>query len=414
MLHRSTRTALGVVIALGLLVLGVTVLLRTWRGLKPAVAPPPTPISDLFPAKKPTVARASPVPLRGPKPNFPLTLPEGFDITLYVSGMSRPRVLAVDPTGTPLVSDSEAGTVLALPDENGDGAADKKVSVLTNLNAPHGLAFRGNTLYVAETDAVTRYTYDATRRTAGNPQKVIDLPAGGSHTTRTIAFGPDGMLYVSVGSSCNVCRERDERRAAILRVNPDTGAHERWAWGVRNTVFFTFHPDTGVMLGNDMGRDHLGDELPPDELNVMTGGDYGWPYCYGKKVSDPFGEHPQGCATTEPSLYDYPAHVAPLGIRFIPETFSKEFAGDLLVAFHGSWNRSTPTGYTVVRLDIEGDRVKAMDNFLTGFLTAEGRALGRPVDVLFLSDGSLLVSDDHAGAVYKIVPTTLATAAPAS
>lgn len=408
-MHRSTKTAFGVAIGLGLLAISGGLWFRAGRGVKPAIAPPAAPVGNLLlPPPQVSPGTSSPPP-QGPTPGFPLKLPDGFAITLYASGLKRPRVLALDPFGVPLVSDLEAGTVVALPDANSDGVADTKATVLTNLARPHGLAFRNGMLYVAEEHQVVRYTYDTQTHTAVNGMKVLDLPSGGSHTTRTIAFGTDGALYVSIGSSCNACRERDERRAAILRVDPETGKSERWAWGLRNTVFFTFHPETGAMLGNDMGRDYLGDELPPDELNIITGGDYGWPYCYGQRVPDPFGAHPQGCETTVASLYDYPAHVAPLGIRFIPGTFSKEWEGDLLVAFHGSWNRSTPIGYQVVRLDISSDRVKSVEDFLTGFLTTEGRALGRPVDFLFLGDGSLLISDDHAGAIYRVTtkPTTL-------
>ena len=417
-MHRSTKTVLSVAVGLGALLILGGLGIRTWRGIRPAVTSPAVPIGDLFPPSPKSSLLTSPRPSLGPTPGFPLKLPDGFSITLYASGLQKPRALALDPFGTPLVSDLEAGTVQALLDENGDGVAEKTIPLLTGLNKPHGLAFRGKELYVAEQDKVVRYSYPASRLTSTTflepfgRTKVLDLPRGGSHTTRTIAFGPDGMLYVSIGSSCNVCRERDERRAAILRVDPETGKSERWAWGLRNTVFFTFHPETGAMLGNDMGRDFLGDELPPDELNVITSGDYGWPYCYGRQVRDPFGAHPQGCETTAASLYDYPAHVAPLGIRFIPETFSKEWAGDLLVAFHGSWNRSTPIGYQVVRLDIDGDRVTSMEDFLTGFLGENGRALGRPVDLLFTDDGALLISDDHAGAIYRVTatPTTVSPA----
>lgn len=183
-MHRSTRTALGVAITLGVILLGVTVLLRPWRGLKPAVAPPPTPISNLSPAKLPTVAPASPVLPRGPKPNFPLTLPDGFDITLYASGLQRPRVLALDPQGTPLVSDTEANAVFALPDDNRDGSSDGNVPVLQGLNKPHGLAFRGAELFVAETDKVVRYHYDAAKRRATDPQTLLALCPAAAATSR--------------------------------------------------------------------------------------------------------------------------------------------------------------------------------------------------------------------------------------
>ncbi len=391
------------VLALVALALGITAV-RLGRGVWPAVLPPPVPITAIFPSAPALQELATPG--KSPKPPSPLTIAPGFEMTLYASGLKKPRVLALDSRSTPLVSDPEAGMVFLLPDDNDDGVADAVTPLLQNLKRPHGLAFRGDELFVATEDRVLRYPYDPGKRTVGSPRKVLDLPSGGSHWTRTIVFGPDGMLYVAIGSSCNVCQENDERRAAILRVNLETGKTERWAWGLRNTVFFTFHPQTGKMVGNDMGRDFLGDDLPPDELNSITGGDHGWPFCYGKQTPDPFGKHPQGCAATRPSLFDYPAHVAPLGLRFIPSSFAPRYAGDLLVSLHGSWNRSAPVGYKIVRLVMDGDRVVAMKDFLTGFLDrSANRAIGRPVDLLFTPDDSLLVSDDHAGAVYRVMPT---------
>jgi glucose/arabinose dehydrogenase len=403
-MHRSTRTGLTIA-GIGVVFLAVILAVRAQRSGPPT----PTPAESTSASSEPLSSPAAPTESSLPRTNvpvpFPLHVPDGFAIGLYASGFKKPRVLALDPSGTVLVSDQDTGQIVALPDDNRDGTSDQQLPVLSGLRSPHGIAFRGNDLYVAETHRVVRYAYDPARRAASDPRTIVELPSGGGHSTRTIGFGRDGMLYVSVGSSCNVCREADERRAAILRVDVDTGKSERWAWGLRNTVFFTFHPETGAMLGNDMGRDLLGDNVPPDELNVITGGDYGWPFCSGKRIADPFGKHPKGCEQTEPSLYDYPAHVAPLGIQFVPKEFSEEWAGDLLVAFHGSWNRSSPIGYEVVRLDLDGDRVAAKEPFLTGFLSDSGRTLGRPAGLLFLPDGSLLVSDDHAGVIYRLTPT---------
>jgi len=315
--------------------------------------------------------------------------------------LDRPRVLTFDPRGTLVVSNMGGGTVAALPDANEDGVADTTQAILSNLDRPHGVVFRGNDLFVAEQHRVVRYRYDPNTRTARDPKPLLDLPPGGAHITRTIVFGRNGKLYVSIGSSCNVCREKDARRAAILEIDPDTGASTRWAWGLRNTVFFTVDPSTGRMIGNDMGRDLLGDNLPPDELNELTGGDYGWPFCYGKQQNDPFGRHPQSCTSTKPSLFDYPAHVAPLGLAFIPPSFSSEHAGDLLVAFHGSWNSSVPVGYKIVRVDMQNGNPTGIHDFMTGFLQ-KGEAVARPVDLIFGPDGALYVSDDHAGGIYRI------------
>jgi len=303
---------------------------------------------------------------------------------------------------------------VALPDKDGSGAADAALTVLEGLNRPHGLAFGPGEqpqLYVAETTEVAVYDYDPKTLKAANKQKIIDLPPGGRHFTRTLLFRPpphDHQLLISVGSDCDVCVEKDWRYAKILAATADGRGLKTFASGLRNSVFLAAHPLTGHIWATEMGRDFLGDDLPPDEINIiLEGRDYGWPYCYGKRIHDdkfdPQGRKQEFCKDTVPSYIDIPAHSAPLGLAFFPAAWPKEWRYDLLVAYHGSWNRSTPTGYKVVRYKLdEGGNVLGEEDFITGWLTPQG-ALGRPVDILIKDDGVIFISDDKAGVVYRVV-----------
>ena len=345
-----------------------------------------------FRGVKPTVVPTQPQAPAINQTDFSLTLPDGFTIFIFAKGLGSPRVLAWDPTGTLLVSIPSQGRIVAL--------GDTQITVASGLNRPHGIAFLGPTLYIAETNQVAMYDYDLQTKRASNKKKIIDLPAGGNHITRTIGFGPDKNLYISVGSSCNVCID-DERRAKIL-VYTDRGITD-YATGLRNPVFFTWHPTTQELWATEMGRDLIGDNIPPDEVNIIKEGSfYGWPYCYGKNVQDKTFSPTQSCDKATPSYIDLQAHSAPLGLAFIPSSWPAQYRDDLLVAFHGSWNRSEPTGYKVVRmkLDVQGN-YEATEDFITGWL-AEGSALGRPVDLLFGPDGALSISDDKAGVIYRI------------
>jgi glucose/arabinose dehydrogenase len=379
------------------------------RGAGPAVLPPPRDI-----AKALQNAKAAPGGDAADPAAFPLKLPPGFTIGIFARNLPGARVLALDPVGHLLVSLTSQGRVVALGDSRDAGVADAVVTVLTELNRPHGLAFGPEEkprLYVAETDKVAAYDYDPERPTATFRQKIADLPPGGRHFTRSLVFLPsprDHRLLISVGSSCNVCEENDSRRAKILAVDPDGGELTTFASGLRNSVFMAVHPLSKHVWATEMGRDYLGDDLPPDEINlILEGRDYGWPYCYGKRVHDdqfdPGGTHWEFCAETIPSFIDIPAHSAPLGLAFFPEEWPREFRYNLLVAYHGSWNRTVPTGYKVVRykLDKAGNPVDAED-FITGWLTPQG-ALGRPVDILIADDGVIFISDDKAGVVYRVV-----------
>ena len=314
-----------------------------------------------------------------------------------------PRVLAFDSNGVLFASLTKAGIVVAFPDEDKDGIADEVKVVLSELNRPHGLFFHGEKLYVAETDKVVRYDYNPENLFVAEGEKLFDLPGGGRHSTRTIKI-LDGKLYTSVGSSCDVCIEKDEKLAAILISNLDGSDLRVFARGLRNTVFFDFDSE-GRMWGSDMGRDFLGDLLPPDELNIIeNGADYGWPYCYGTNIRDgkfKILEPLDHCINTLSTVFDYPAHVSPLGITFIDSDLLPEGdQGNILVAFHGSWNSTVPVGYKIVKLIVEEGNVTSMEGFITGFIQEDGGILGRPVDLVFGPDGVLYISDDKAGLIY--------------
>jgi glucose/arabinose dehydrogenase len=263
------------------------------------------------------------------------------------------------------------------------------------------LAFRGDTLYVAETNRVVRFVPGV----AASQVVVPDLPHGAGHFTRTIVFGPrDGKLYVSVGSSCNICNERDAHRATVLRFNADGSGGEIFAHGLRNSVGLAFDPATGDLWGTNNDRDLLGDDLPPDRINILhQGGDYGWPQCYLPGHQNP--EYPNAdCGHLAEPAITFQAHSAPLGIVFSTGTqFPPEYRGGAFVAYHGSWNRSIPTGYKVVYVRRQDGRPVAITDFIVGFLPeGSDTPWARPVDVLVAKDGSLLVSDDYSGRIFRI------------
>jgi glucose/arabinose dehydrogenase len=384
---------------------------RHLRGAAPALKSPPGEIARLLESPK------SPGPPTGKWDEIngaPLTLPPGFAISIFARDLGGPRVLLQDPEGNLLVSLTRQGKVVALPDRSHRGVADEAVTVLQGLDHPHGLAFGPEDpprLYVAETNRVAVYDYDPQKLAAANPKKILDLPPGGRHFTRTLLFMPppnEHRLLISVGSSCDTCVEKDWRYAKILVADASGANLSTFASGLRNSVFMATHPRTGHLWATEMGRDYLGDDLPPDEINVIVeGGNYGWPWCYGKRVHDdkfdPKGTHQEFCKDTLPSFIDIPAHSAPLGLAFFPEEWPWEYRFHLLAAYHGSWNRTIPTGYKVVRfkLDNQGNYL-GVEDFITGWLTPEG-ALGRPVDILIKDNGEIFISDDKAGVVYRVV-----------
>lgn len=332
-----------------------------------------------------------------------LKLPPGFKIAVFAEGLRTPRFFATSPDGVLFVTLIAEGAIFALPDRDMDGRADEAIPYLKGLRLPHGIAFHEGYLYIGETHQVVRVRYRGLKEPPGEKEVVVpNLPTGG-HFTRTIGFGPDGKLYLSIGSSCNVCRERDRRRAAILRFNPDGTGEEVFAEGLRNAVGIAWHPETGELWASDNGRDWLGDDLPPEEINIVRKGKHcGWPYCYGNRVPDPQFGNTEICAATEPPVLEMQAHSAPLGIAFSTgRMFPEEYRGDLFVAFHGSWNRSSPTGYKVIGIKLKEGKPIGTYDFVTGWLRG-GKAEHRPVDVHMGRRGEMYISDDKGGIIYVV------------
>ncbi len=336
-----------------------------------------------------------------------IRVPEGFSLGLYAE-VPKARFLRPTPQGDLLVSVPREGQVVLLErDRDADGRADATRVLLDGLNRPHGLDLHDGWLYVGETDAVIRVRFDGeTGQVHGEIERIVEgLPAGGNHWTRTLRIGPDGHLYVSVGSSCNVCFEEDERRAAMLRFDADGGSPEIFAIGLRNAVGFDWQPGTGDLYATDNGRDLLGDDFPPCELNrVVEGGDYGWPVANGDRVLDPDlgAGHEERARASIPPEHGFGAHTAPLGIAFLrhPST-PAAYRDAALAALHGSWNRTSKAGYSVVSLHFGPDGAVDERPFLTGLLEGED-VIGRPVDVAQGPDGVIFVSDDYAGVIYRV------------
>lgn len=336
-----------------------------------------------------------------------IELPEGFRFSVYARDVPGARSMTLGDGGTLFVGSRAPGKVYAVRDEDGDGAADRVTVIATGLSSPNGVAFRKGALYVAEISRILRFD-DIEARLDDPPEPVVvrdDFPTEEHHGWKFIAFGPDGKLYVPVGApGNNVLREDEPIFASITRMNPDGSDREIFARGVRNTVGFDWHPDSGVLWFTDNGRDWLGNDRPPDELNRAPepGLHFGYPFRHGKDVVDPeFGEEAGGREYMPPAIELGP-HVAALGMRFYRgDMFPGEYRGDVLIAEHGSWNRDEPIGYRVMRVKIDGKKATAYEPFATGWLVGD-RAWGRPVDVQELPDGSVLVSDDRSGAIYRI------------
>ena len=327
--------------------------------------------------------------------------PPGFHVTTFAR-VSGARFMAVGPDGAVYVSEPELGQVVRLVD-NGHGVADSVIVFASGLDGPHGLAFHGGALYVA--------AYTGVVRVAGVAKTVLNhYSGGGAHQSRTIVFGgaPDSAMYVSIGSSCNLCVEKDSDRAVVMRYDTD-GSHGRvFARGLRNAVGLAIAPGTGALWATVNERDNIEpnhENLPPDRLDVITdGGDYGWPYCYGDHMANPEFHDSARCQREIPPVLGFQAHSAPLGLAFVrgATTFPASYQGDILVAFHGSWNRRIPTGDKVVRVRLEGGKPVGYDDFITGWQRNNGSRWGRPVDVIVARDGSVLVSDDLAGTIYRV------------
>ncbi|MBU2912409.1 sorbosone dehydrogenase family protein [Reichenbachiella agariperforans] len=336
-----------------------------------------------------------------------LKLPEGFRISVYADGVENARSMAVSPSGVLYVGTKDAGKVYAIKDTDGDGQADEVITLLEGQNMPNGIAFRDGSLYVAEVDQLTRYDDIEQQLDALGEGTVIydDYPSDKHHGWKYIAFGPDGKLYIPVGAPCNICESKDEIYASITRMNPDGSDREIYAHGVRNSVGITWD-SAGTLWFTDNGRDLLGDDMPPCELNKATklGQHFGYPYCHGGDIADPEFGAKFPCSDFVIPARKLGAHVAPLGLKFYNgEMFPQDYRGSIIIAEHGSWNRSKKVGYRLTQVKVQDGKAISYEPFVEGWLDVEEQeAWGRPVDVLVLDDGSLLVSDDKAGKIYRI------------
>lgn len=333
-----------------------------------------------------------------------IKLPPGFEIAVYAK-VPNARALALGKNGTVFVGSRSAGKVYALVDSDRDQHADAVHVVARGLLMPKGVAFRDGSLYVAAINRILRFDNIETR--LDNPPEPVvvtdKLPKDQHHGGRFIGFGPDGWLYVPVGAPCNVC-ELEATRALIVRMRPDGSGIEVFARGVRNSVGFDWHPRTRALWFTDNGRDWLGDDAPPDELNTAPKKDlhFGFPYCHGGAIADPEFGAKRACTEFTPPARNLAPHVAALGMRFYTGTmFPPEYRGQIFIAEHGSWNRGQKVGYRVTLVRIKDGRVVSYEPFAEGWLQGED-VHGQPADVLVMPDGALLVSDDHAGVIYRI------------
>ncbi|WP_190808766.1 sorbosone dehydrogenase family protein [Flagellimonas sp. S3867] len=339
-----------------------------------------------------------------------LNLPHGFKIQVFAEGLDGARSMAMGDNGTLFVGTRNENTIYALQDLDNDFYAEKVMVLDTTLEAPNGVAFKDGALYVAEVSRLLRYPNIEQQLSDLQEPEVIydDYPTEFHHGWKYIAFGPDDKLYVPVGAPCNICERsgEDERFATITRMDPDGSNREIYAKGVRNTVGFTWHPETGNLWFTDNGRDMLGDDIPPCELNRVTeiGQHFGYPYCHGGTVKDPeFGDK-FPCSDFEPPVQAMGAHVAPLAVKFYRGSmFPEKYKDYAFVAEHGSWNRSSKVGYRISLVKLKEDKAVSYETFIDGWLDDEKQeAFGRPVDMLFLKDGSMLISDDFGDAIYRV------------
>jgi glucose/arabinose dehydrogenase len=373
---------------------------------EPTSEPTAEPTAVLETATPPATPEAA-APTRVVPPKEAVHLPPGFGISVFAEGLRGPRMMTVGPDRQLYVAERGAGRIVRLPDEDGDGVADGVGVVAGELNAPSSIAFyQDGSLYVGETTRILRLTDPDGDGVFQEREVIIDgLPAGG-HSTRTVLFSPDGeQLFVSVGSSCNVCIEEDERRATIMRYNPDGSDGEVYAEGLRNAVGIVFRPGTDELWATNNGRDWLGDDQPPETVYIVEqGDDAGWPRCHSGRIVDPEYGEPGACEGVLDPVVEMQAHSAPLGLTFYTgQQFPPDYRGDLFVAFHGSWNRTEPTGYKVVRVPLdEAGQPGAVQDFAAGWLREDGSNWGRPVDVQTGADGSFFISDDGAGFIYRV------------
>lgn len=346
-----------------------------------------------------------------------LTVPAGFEVSIFAQDLSNPRIMVYGDDGTLYVSQRIPGNVIALSDTDGDGVADGAPRVVASgIPLAHGLTVHDSHLYIAANKSIFRAVINADG-SVGEPQVLVDnLPEAGQHSARTIGFGPDGLLYINIGSPCNVCINSIPEHATILRGPADFATRSVFASGLRHTIGFAWHPVTGQLWGLDHGIDTLGDDVPPEELNLLErGNNYGWPYCYGDNQANDFTDgYPPGrtreefCADATAPTLPYQAHSAPIGFTFYTGSqFPADYSNDGFAVMRGSWNRNEATGFKVVRVLFDDNgQPTGFEDFMTDFLIEDGMAqFGRPAGIVVAPDGSLLVSEDSNNIIYRIAYT---------
>lgn len=336
-----------------------------------------------------------------------LQLPSGFNVSIYADNVPNARSMALGDNGVVFVGTGREGKVYALRDENGDGITDQRHIIATDLYMPNGVAYKDGALYVAEVNRIIRF--DSITKQLTNPPKpavVFDqFPSERHHGWKYLRFGPDNKLYTAVGAPCNICNPEKDIFASLVRLNSDGSEFEIIARGIRNTVGFDWQPETKALFFNDNGRDYLGDDIPPDELNQWTAAEdhFGFPFCHGGDILDPEFAADKKCTQFKPPVWKYKAHMAPLGMRFyLGHQFPESYKNQLLVAQHGSWNRTEPQGYRVALIKFNEGKPVSEESFISGWLSKDGKVLGRPVDILEMPGGSILISDDALGVIYRV------------
>jgi hypothetical protein len=336
-----------------------------------------------------------------------LHLPAGFSISIFADNLSNARSLTLGDDGVIYIGTRDAGKVYAVQDSNGDGVADKNYTLASDLYMPNGVAYKDGALYVAQPHRILRFDHIG-KHLAQPPKPMVifdQLPADKHHGWKYLRFGADNKLYSAVGAPCNICKSEKPIYASLFRINPDGSGFEIIASGVRNTVGFDWQPQTNALFFTENGRDQLGDDRPPDELNHWSkvGEHFGYPYCHAGEILDPELAGNKKCSEFVAPVWKFKAHNAPLGMRFYQgKQFPKEYKNQLFVAQHGSWNRTEPDGYRVALVQFKDNKPVSEQVFIDGWLTKNQTVLGRPVDILELPNGSLLISDDKLGLIYQV------------
>ena len=347
------------------------------------------------------------IPARAATFNGKLSVPAGFTVTRFAS-VQNARAMIVAPDGSVYVSTPGRNSITRLTDDNNDGVADSATVVLSGLDRPHGMAFHKRKFYVANTGGIVRFSLNAAGLPTGAPEQLNRFDPGKNHWTRSIVFGADGKMYVAIGSTCNICVETAPERAAVMQYDENGQNGRVYSRGLRNAVGMAVNPVTRQIWVTQHERDNLEPDhqnLPTEEINLLQEGkDYGWPYCHGPKIPNPEFHDQARCNQTEAPALRMQAHSAPLGITFLAQasSFPADWRGDALVAFHGSWNRDTPTGAKVVRVRVRNGKPVSYEDFITGWQGDTGARWGRPVDFAVLRDGSVLISDDAGGTIFRV------------